>query len=283
MVRVVDGSAVEEHQVLVCRTAADIEAAGSLADRLDARQSHHHLEGIGLTERDRHVLYHLDAYFLDTHPGSAVLGHALRGDHCTGEREYLLLHNHVKAAVAIDHQVEFQVFQGIAAESQFVLPDRKRNPVETVFVGRSVTLAALVIDRDADQGLSRGNVPDITADCCLAAPAPRIRIAYLVYLVLECHLGGIAPEIVLQGIVFRCFRFPPLEIAGRQGKCDITPRKDEILSVIMGDGVTAVAQLGDGTLKELLLWHPDSIAALVGIVRHEIDLRSDFGPYEFYE
>ena len=67
MVRIVDRPFVEQDEVLVGRTAAHVEAAGSLAHRLDTRQGKHHLQGVSLAEGHRHVLDQVDAHLLDAH------------------------------------------------------------------------------------------------------------------------------------------------------------------------------------------------------------------------
>ena len=91
VVRVVDRSAVEEDKILVGGAAADVEAAGRFAHRLDARQRHDDLQRVGLAEDHRHVLDDIGLHPLDAQLRRAVVHPALGRHHGAAQRHHGLL------------------------------------------------------------------------------------------------------------------------------------------------------------------------------------------------
>ena len=136
---VVDGAVVEQDEVLVGRASADVEAAGGLSDALHAGQRQDSLHHVGLTEGGRYLGDGVDADLLDAHAGVAVVHHALCGDHCLLEGGDALLHHDVETAVAVDHDVEVQVLEGIPAEAEDVLAQREAHAEAAVVIGHGIS------------------------------------------------------------------------------------------------------------------------------------------------
>ncbi len=281
VVRVVDGTAVEEDEVLVGGAAAHIEAAGSFAHRLDTRQGHHHLQGVGLAKDHRHVLDHIDADLLDAQLGGPVLRHTLRGDDGPFQREDLLLHHYVESAVAIDHQVELQILQRIAAEAQLAGSHRQGQFVVAIFVGRGETLARLVIHRYAHQRFPAGGIVDIALHRRTAASAGTLRVADLVDLVLEGHRD--ASLLIQDAVLCGLDRFLAGKIAGREDRPQVAFPRHDIFPVVLPHLVAAFPQRGKCFRQELFPRRVQGVVPFVSRIFHEIDIRRNLGTEEGHE
>ena len=80
MAGVVDGTVIEEDEVLVSRASADVEPAGGLSHTLDAREGQDGFQHVGLSEGGRYLGDGIDTDTLYAHSGVTVVHHALGRD-----------------------------------------------------------------------------------------------------------------------------------------------------------------------------------------------------------
>ena len=143
---VVQRAVVEQDKVLVGGASADVEAAGSLAHRLDARERQDGLDYVSFAEGGGYLGYDVDPHALQTYLCVAVVGHCVRGDDRSGQGCYLLFHHDVQSAVVINLEVQVHVVEGVAAQAELAVADGQRDAVESVRVGDGIGAAAGVVD-----------------------------------------------------------------------------------------------------------------------------------------
>ena len=135
---VVYDAVVEQDEVLVCGTAAHVEAAGGLAHGLDSGKRKHGLDYVSLAKRGGDFLDDVHPHALDAHFGVAMAGYRVCGDHGAGEGGDFFFHHHIQAAVVPDLERKVEVFQRVAAEAQVAVSHGDGHTVEAVCVRNCV-------------------------------------------------------------------------------------------------------------------------------------------------
>ncbi len=211
-----------------------------------------------------------------------MAGHAFRGSHRSLEGEHLLLHNHVERTIAVDLEVELDVFQGIAAETQPDGAQWQGHLVKAVAVGLGESPAVLKVDRHSSQGFSARNVAHIAGKGGTARPAGGVGTAYLVDFVLEGHDSGLAGQIFLEGGI-RGGRLPFVEITRRKPRSQAGATGDEPFSSVFRYGIAVCLQLRKGALQELFPRYADGIALDVGGVADAVHVARYLAADETYQ
>ena len=113
-----DGHVVQEKEVLVGGSTADVVADGSFPDGGDARQGEEGAEDIGFAEHGGYLSDGADAEFLDTHLHAPDVGFLPGDDDGRLEAADFLLHADVDAAVAEHVYLDARFFHAHAADLQ---------------------------------------------------------------------------------------------------------------------------------------------------------------------
>ena len=188
MVGIEEGAAVEQDEVLVNRAAADVEAGGSFADGLYARQGQDGLDQVALAESGGDLLdpFELDA--LQAKAGAPVVGDAFRRDGGRLEGGDLFFHVEVQAPVFIDDDFQGRFFHGIATEGQGIASGRKLHSPISVDIGSGIA-SVLVRYRDAGDGFAVGDVADLAMDGGHAGAGPALVADFIDFVEISRRQG----------------------------------------------------------------------------------------------
>ena len=165
MVHTVQRHAVEEHEVLVGRSASDVEATRAFASALDARQKLKGFEQVDFATDGRERF--------DLFDGDLHLGHL----HLLLDAVFLFAchHRFFEGQTRLKFEVQFEVLRGEVnlkplwrvpevADADFVDVNRQGERVESVDVGGHTLRHRLGPNRGANQGFTGCGVCDVAAE-----------------------------------------------------------------------------------------------------------------------
>ena len=173
------------------------------------------------------------------------------------------------------------VVQGIPAHADLAVTDRQRDTVESVRVGDGIGSASGVVDRNPCQGLSRRDIPDMSAEVDFSA-APCARVSYFIDLVGVGDDGILFREETLEPVIVDTSA-PFIEITRRQRSEDGLAMEDERAPSICAYYIAAFAKPVQSGFQKAFARGADTECGLFLIVLYEVYVLLEFFPQEAYE